>query len=123
MGTLDPECSLGGVRLIWADFPNGCAIDKMELNVPMWNVFKESHIEAAFCLAGEYLMTGGTLVCTIRGEHFGFVMKEADNFNFKLSRTLYIRLPTYLYLPRDHGGEEVSFCKPYNFFSLSVLFT
>lgn len=77
MDTMDPFSRLGGICLVWADFPNNCKVTSGLGGIPPWNVFGGDLAESVFTLAAEYLLPYDTVVVTCRGEHVSVVTFEA----------------------------------------------
>lgn len=107
-GEMDPYNNVDGAKLVWADFPTGCQINRGDLVVPPWSSFSETQVEAAFILAQEYLLDDGVFVCTFRGEHFIQIVREAMSHDLELLRVLYVAIPfEYILLRGDYGLDSV----------------
>ena len=106
-GCMDVDDSIGGFNLIWADFPTSLALSNVGNATPTWNVFGEDLVESAFTLAAEYLLRNGTMVCTLRTEHLGIVVREGESNGFQLVRTLFLYLPKSMFLLSAYGQEMV----------------
>lgn len=107
-GEMDAEDSIGGFKLIWADFPTNLALSTLGNEVPSWNVFGDDMVESAFVIGAEFLLRDGTMVCTLRAEHLSLAVKEGEQCGFILVRTLFMHLPQFMYLNSEYGQETVS---------------
>lgn len=107
-GDMDAEDSIGGFKLIWADFPTSLALSDICNEVPNWNVFGDDMVESVFVIGAEFLLRDGTIVCTLRAEHLSLLVKEAELCGFILVRTLFMHLPQVMYVNSEYGQETVS---------------
>lgn len=104
---MDADDSLGGFKLVWADFPTSLTFSNIGNAIPNWNMFGDDIVESAFALASEFLHFDGTMVCTLRMEHLGVCVREANDSGFHLDRTLFLHLPQKMYVNLDNGQETV----------------